>query len=206
MSGGGFTISTQGTAWFRRSDIAPVRIETEFFGSATTQSWDPPVRIEWPLEVGNSWSGTATVITESDLGTFEDTESYSMEVEMTARVEVPAGTFDTYVLKDTGSAEPSRTYYAARAGNYAKMEGAEALLGPGADFDLEDYKFQNAPGGLLPNVTGISVIGIDILWLILVIIFILVVMALILMRRRRPPLPTMAPPPPTDVQTAPPAE
>lgn len=193
MTAQGISFTITSKSWSRKSDLATVRAESTVLGETTTISYSPPMRTEWPLEVGLQWNGSSTTITNPPSGgETEETLNYSAEVESKTSITVPAGTFEAYEIRVTmtGTGD-SHAYYAPQVGNEIRIRSSEAF-GSIHPIDLVDYRFQSASEDDTDAFAGL----VDNLWiLILIIIVVVVVVAVLAMRkRRRPALPVEMPP------------
>jgi hypothetical protein len=201
----GMTLSLEMDMWARVSDIASVRVRTSVLGQTTSISYHPPVSYPWPLQVGDEWNGTTTIITQSSqIGDSEETVDYTAEVERLTSITVPAGTYETYEVRLTMQGTDSRNYYAPEVGYDIRVRSSE-LFGSDSPIELVDFKF----GSTTPGGAG----ALDLIWYILIIVIVIVVAVAILtwrMRRKAtawpmemppqqpPEQPPQEPPPPPD--------
>jgi hypothetical protein len=112
-----FSMTSEGTMWVQRSDLAVIKQETKYdfpalFGESGETSEDvmiyetPSDQYNFPLQVGESWETTSTVTstttttyegeTETDTWTYDERSIY--ECLRMEEVSVPVGTFKAFLI------------------------------------------------------------------------------------------------------------
>ncbi len=201
LSLGSLTLNIPGDAWFRTSDLAPVKMTftmtivispVSTFTVAATVTYNPPPEIEWPLGATSQWSVSSVVTTVTDItGQPPTTETSTLSA--TYRVDpeesrtVPAGTFTVTpaTRTDSGSGDYTRQYWSRDAGNTVEERSFAANDTERGSTKLKSYRYTPpAPGG--GNILGLP----PILWALILVIIVVAVVAAVAMRRRRPRAPT----------------
>ena len=197
-----------GNAWFRTTDLAPVKLNFSFsiviivpFTTSVTITYDPPLRIEWPLTAGDSWDLASTVtivatITGSPPEMDSTLLSATVEVDADETVTVPAGTFTTTpVRQQEPGGNTSESHWADEAGNSVEEKSYDSTGDETSSMELTSYSY-TPPSGT-PGAE--TLFGLPwYLWLLFVLIAGAAVAAFLLLRRRPPatmPMPPGAMPP-----------
>jgi hypothetical protein len=164
-------------------------------------SFDPPENdFGFPLDVGKEWNSTSSVeststfimtmgddtTTETDSDTSSESTSYKCESMET--ISVPAGTFESYKIKESEDGEGYvYTYVSEKSGLFVKSELYDDEGDLGMVMKLKSYSFGEGQGAFAI---------MDYWWLLILIIVIvvaLVTVAAVRSRRRKEEYP---PPPP----------
>jgi hypothetical protein len=195
-----FTIDT----WVTTEGLKVLKSRSVYPSAGTVTSiYSPPQpALVFPLTPGANWDGNTTVTTTTNLGTTTNTVAWSGRVVSEVSVTVPAGTFDTAVVRSptTGGAYVL-VYYAQAAGWAVKLESYDNRSMLADSFQLTSYDYRlPATGGTSPPLY----------WILLAVAVasVVVVAVLLLQRKRRKAAPTgtaiLARPPPGGPSEPPP--
>lgn len=214
VSSGGFTVNAPGAAWFRTSDLAPVKmnftITISFLGqtvtSDTTIWYAPPPQINFPLTANATWTATSQITTESVVtgqtpSWTNTSQTVTFLVEGTASKTVQAGTFSTSSVKVTDSTGAyARSFWSWDAGNIVEQDSYSSSGSNTGSQTLQSYKYTPASS----TTGGETLFGLPTYaWIVLIVVVVVVVavVAVLLMRKPKPPVmmppgqPGAAPPP-----------
>jgi len=204
---GSLTLTVPGDAWFRTSDLSPVKttftITIDIGGGNTfteifTVTYNPPVAMQWPLTANAQWSVSSVVTTVIEIvgqppQTSTGTLSATLRVDPDETRTVPAGTFTTTPVTQTDSStrDYQRSYWSRAAGNPAEQRSFASNDTETGSMKLRSYRYTPSSGG----GGGGAVLGLPpIVWAVIILVVIVGVVALLAMRRRRPAVPAAYPP------------
>src|SRR2546427_1108898 len=195
---GSISLTMLGFAWFRTSDLSPVKMTfSASFGGTTltvTLTYNPPIAIQWPLTANASWSASSVVTTVTEITGQQPTTATATLLE-TIRVEadeqktVPAGTFTTTPVVQTeggvGPAPYTKSYWSRDAGNQVEQKSYDQNDAETGGMELRSYRHVAPSGGPSGGVLGLP----PIIWALFLLVVVIIVIAAIVMRRRRPTVP-----------------
>ena len=201
---GSVTLTIPGDAWFRTSDLAPVKtaftITISFGGTIYTETvtatYNPPPEMRWPLAANAQWSVSSVVTTVIEISgqppqTTTGTLSASVRVDPEESRTVPAGTFTTSPVVETmsGTGDYGRSYWSRDAGNSVEERSFASNDTQTGSMQLRSYRYTpTGPGG--GNILGLP----PVLWAVILVVVLIAVIAAVIMRRRRPMAPAAVPP------------
>lgn len=201
-----------GNAWFRTSDLAPVKLNFSFtiviLGPITTSitiTYNPPLTVEWPLMEGKEWTVTSTVtfivaVADRPPETNSTLLSATFEVDPDETVTVPAGTFTTTPVRQREvGGNTSESHWADEAGNSVEEKSYDSGGNETSSMELTSYSYTPPSGTGAETLFGLPWY----LWLLFVLIAAAAVAAFLFLRRRPPAgmpmppgmMPPQAPPP-----------
>lgn len=119
---GGARAGESRSVWYDADDFAKTQVESSGPGGTATYSIDPPCA-EWqfPMTPGMAWTTSCSFYDGSESFTIDSSWSVVREESVT----VPAGTYDTVVLEQTGEGFVERWWFAPAACWYVKHESLD---------------------------------------------------------------------------------
>jgi hypothetical protein len=230
---GAFPLDMPGDAWFRTSDLALVKMNFtvtvevspgQTLEGTITVTANPPLRADWPLTSGDTWSvsGTVTSITQ-----FPGLEPFTIEQVITGSVAVGATETRTVggeqfsttpVTRTESNGNSTKSYWSEDAGNSVEERMYDSADEETGSMRMTSYSY-SPPAGTGTDPLG-NLLGLPwYLWLALVVVVAAAAVAagIVARRRRRPgagipsvpigpmpPSPPMEPGPPGGPPTGPP--
>ena len=180
-SSGGGSLSVYSNVWLTVDGYKQAKTSSTFLAPTMT-TYDPPEpQFVFPLEPGDSWSGTTNATTTTNSGSTTTQQGYSATVTAEQTIMVPAGTFTTEVVRSpaTGSSY-TLTYYSEQVGNAVKTE--TYLLGALMSTEnLTAYNYSPAS----TNFLGLPIV----IWIVILVVALVVIVGAALLLRRRPRTP-----------------
>jgi len=159
--------------------IAKTNGTLPFVGAITSTYNAPYPLVVFPLNPGNSWSGSSQETTQSAFGTSTTTYNWNGTDMGEQSVTVPAGTFTAAVVwSKVGGSAPSVYYYSEAVGWAVRIDGYTSGGRYTGSLNLTSYNYS-------PGFLGIS----NVVWIVLLVVALIVIIAAVLMLRRRPRAP-----------------
>jgi hypothetical protein len=196
---GALKVTIYGKDYHERSTLALVRSERSTVNGTsirnTVTTYDPPRRsLDFPLELGKSWTENVAVTTEETLLTVVNrttvTESVSYRVSGLEDVSTGAGTFQCYKVDATNDTNATlHCWYSTNAGNLVK-EDIAPLWGI-TEVSLNEFKYKQATP--VPAPADLTFLYITLSVLVLAVVTVGIA-AFVLLRRRKTVQPQTAKP------------
>lgn len=153
-----------------------------------TSTYNAPYPLAvFPLNAGNSWSGSSQETTVSIFGTSTSTYNWNGTVAGEQPVTVPAGTFTAAMVWSKAGGSPLSVYfYSEQVGWAVRIDSYSGGPAPHYTSSMNLTSYSYSPGFL-----GIS----SVVWIVLLVIALIIIVGAVLLLRRRPRAPYPPRPP-----------
>lgn len=170
----GQTVSIDGDAYFRTSDISLIKYSFQQGGMRASLEYDPPSQeFQFPLKDAQRWSSTTTETQDAGMGRTSRTVTYEYIAAGPLSQTVHAGTFNTYNITRQEGTQTTFKHYSDTVGNGVL---SDSLLGslPMTN-ELWSYKYQ---------VAGSQVLFLILLTVLIVVMVVVTIFAVLVMKCR----------------------